>query len=68
MTAMIVETPRCIHCGKTSKLTLEVGKLTRYWAGEHVQNIWPEKPASWREMLITGTHPKCWDTMFGKDE
>lgn len=68
MSLMLVETRRCIHCGEKTMLALESGRLARLQAGEHVQNVWPEKPASWREMLITGTHPKCWDEMFGGDD
>ncbi len=65
---MLVQTKPCISCGEVSTLELEPEKVRRYEAGEHVQNVWPEKSPGERELLITGTHPDCWDKMFPEEE
>lgn len=65
---MTITTNPCILCGKTSTMELDPDKLARYQAGEHVQNVWPEKSPGERELLITGTHPQCWDSMFKEEE
>lgn len=31
----------------------------------YVQDIFPHIPKEEREMLISGTHPECWNEMFG---
>ena len=61
---MIVKTLPCIQCGESSVLDLDDAKVLRHQAGEHVQNVWPEMSPDEREMLITGIHPACWDSMF----
>lgn len=62
------ETKKCIVCRKTSVVELDKHKFVRWIRGEHAQNVWPEKSADERELLITGTHPECWDTMFPDEE
>ncbi len=61
-------TKACIQCGLASEVELDAAKVARYEAGEHVQAVWPDMPADQREMLITGTHPACWDQLFSDDE
>ncbi len=61
-------TRTCMVCGKHSLLEVDADKYFRWKDGELVQNIWPEMPADWREMLVTGTHPGCWEAMFGEEE
>ena len=58
-------TRQCIHCGASTIVLLDVAKVDRWRAGEYVQSVWPEMSASARELLMTGTHPACWDAMFG---
>ncbi len=60
------QTKPCPYCHHTSNIQLDEDKLQAWRQGEHVQNVWPEKSADNRELLITGTHPKCWDEMFGE--
>ena len=60
-------TKPCIVCEQTSWVTLDADKHARWIAGEHVQAVWPDMPAEEREMLITGTHPACWDQLFSDD-
>lgn len=63
-----VRTRRCIVCGSTSIVELDSKKVQRWEDGEHVQDVWPNMSPGEREMLITGTHPDCWDTLFGGEE
>ena len=58
------ETKRCIVCQVRTRISLDKARLDRWTGGEHVQNVWPDKDADFRELLITGTHPACWDKMF----
>lgn len=39
------------------------------WAelGRRIQDAMPGLTPDQREMLISGTCPKCWDNMFGKE-
>ena len=65
---ILYETKACISCGEKSNIQLDEDKFQAWRQGEYVQNVWPEKSADDRELLITGTHPKCWDEMFGEAE
>ena len=60
------QTKPCPVCHHTSRVQLDEAKIQAWRGGKHVQNVWPEKSPDERELLITGTHPKCWDKMFGE--
>lgn len=62
-----IQTPRCQMCQQSTFIEVDVDRLQRFQAGEHIQLVWPDKPADWRELLLTGTHPKCWDDMWKDD-
>jgi len=53
-------------CHQRSTIMLDKEKYDRWQAGEHVQNVWPEMSPENREVLISGTHPKCWDYLFAE--
>ncbi len=59
-----VETPPCIVCKKTSLVDLESARFDRWQSGEHVQNVFPDQTPDERELLLTGTHPACWEEIF----
>jgi hypothetical protein len=63
---VVVETLPCLECGERSTLTVDrVG-----WAlceAQHVQEAFPDMSAGDRELLITGTHPECWERIFADD-
>ncbi len=59
-----IQTRKCIVCNEATVMDVSADKLARWRAGEHVQNVWPEWSPDKRELMITGTHPKCWDEMF----
>ncbi len=63
-----VNTPVCNFCGKTGEVEVTEAEYEAYASmshGQHIQDILPNLSADTREMLITGTHPKCWADMFG---
>ena len=59
-----VETPPCPMCHKKSQLQVPLQGLEAWRRGELIQRALPELTADEREMLMTGTHPDCWDKMF----
>lgn len=63
--SIVVTTPQCMVCGKTSTRLLDLEKFHRYERGAKVQDVWPEMPADERELLMTGTHGECWEKLFG---
>lgn len=54
----------CMMCGETSVLILDAAARDRWIAGELVQRAFPEFSSDRRELLISGTHPACWDAMM----
>jgi hypothetical protein len=64
MAKIRVQCPRCIHCGESSVLEVEESQWQRRQAGELVQRAFPDMAPADREMLITGTHPACWEAIF----
>ncbi len=48
-------------------VALEVDGSAFYrWSvqGDFIQKAFPDMSAGHRELLMTGTHPKCWDDAF----
>lgn len=61
---MTITTLPCIVCHKTTQLDVDPEKLKRWQKGEHIQDVFTDWDADKRELLITGTHPECWDLMM----
>ena len=59
---------RCFHCGDTSFIQLNISDLNRYQSGSYAQDAFPYLTAEQQEIIISGTHPECWNELFGKDE
>ena len=67
-TYLLVETPKCFHCGIGGTVEVpEKGFLIRQ-LGVRIQDAYPDLPAPLREQIISGTHPQCWEEMFGPEE
>lgn len=58
---------KCIGCGVVSHLQVNALGLERLKT-VHVQHAFPELNADEREMVLTGTHTKCWDEMMMDDD
>ena len=59
---------KCFHCTEVSEIELDDAKAQLWYNGALIQDVWPEKSADERELMINGTHPHCWTEMFGEDE
>jgi len=60
-------TPKCMICQTTTILRLPAEKLNRWASGELIQNVFPDLNPDVRELIKTGTHPECWDSMYLDD-
>lgn len=64
----VIETKECFHCKKTGKVEIFTQEMFYLNQGMHVQDAVKSLDKDEREMLITGTHPECWISMFGEEE
>lgn len=63
-TATII-TPACMFCQQAGTLTVTREQADRLQAGEFAQEVLPDIGPDRREQIINGTHPQCWDAIFG---
>jgi hypothetical protein len=63
-----VTTKRCLVCRKNSIMKLDKDSYDRWQSGMYVQTAFPRMSPDDRELLISGTHSKCWDARFGDDD
>jgi thioredoxin-related protein len=60
-------TRRCAYCNKTGSIMVDEKELLHYLRGNFVQDSFKNMTAPFREQIITGTHPECWQEMFGRE-
>ena len=60
-------TRRCPVCYKTGSIMVDESELLHYLRGNFVQDSFKTMSAPFREQIITGTHPECWQAMFGEE-
>jgi hypothetical protein len=61
--------PPCIHCGVGSIVKLDGSEYFAYFnRGIPVAQAFPTLSLDQRELLITGTHPQCWDALFADED
>ena len=65
---IMVKTKACTVCGESEFWKLDRAAVESWQAGEYIQNAFPEMSMEDREILITGTHPACWDKLFPKED
>jgi hypothetical protein len=65
---MLVKTKPCTVCGQYEVWNLDRQAVTSWQEGENIQNAFPDMNAGDREILISGTHPACWDKLFPEEE
>jgi hypothetical protein len=65
-----VVAPPCPVCGQRGTLhgVDALGYVRWSELGEPVQTALPGLDADQRELLMTGTHAHCWETLFGGDD
>ena len=65
---IVVKTKTCTVCGEYEVWSLDRQAVEIWQGGEYIQNAFPDMSAEDRELLISGTHPACWNKLFGEDE
>lgn len=61
--------PACPVCGSMSILEVNAADYDKWLTKRlYIQDAFPYLSADQRELLLTGTHPECWDNLFGSDE
>lgn len=60
-------TPMCVWCSETSIVKVPYPAYLKWLDGEMAQYAFKDMSADDRELLISGTHPKCWDLIMGAE-
>ncbi len=63
-----VETEPCIVCDNVTCLDVPAQGIFWYNQGKLIQECFPELSIGDRELLITGTHDECFDTLNIEEE
>jgi hypothetical protein len=63
-----VQTAKCIVCGKSGEVEVPADGWEKFSKGAFVQDAFPDLSPGEREMLINGTHPACFDTLFPPED
>jgi len=59
----------CIHCHQFRPVILDGSEYFAYFnRGIPVAQAFPTLSLDQRELLITGTHPQCWDALFADED
>lgn len=60
--------PKCFHCGRWVDIIVDGNGWWAYTQkNKLVQQAFPNMSADGRELLLSGTHPECWDAMMGPE-
>ena len=65
---IVVKTKTCTVCGEYEVWSLDRKAVESWQAGEYIEIAFPEMSMEDREVLITGTHPACWDKLFPEED
>lgn len=62
--------PPCPLCHKRGKVTVNAVEYLKWQSDpdSYIQDAMPSANADTREQLISGTHPECWNKLFGAEE
>lgn len=64
-----VMTPPCPLCHKRGFVKVDAVEYLKWQDSDlNIQDAMPSADADTREQLISGTHPECWNKLFGEDE
>ena len=58
-----MRTPMCSICSKGGFVEVFSEGYMAHKRGAVIQEAFPELDKSLREQIISGTHPKCWESM-----
>ncbi len=63
-----VGTSACFVCETTAIVVLTEEEYSRISSGMAVQDALPDRDAAFRELLVSGVHEHCWETLdLGED-
>ena len=62
------ETVPCMVCKKSTIVEMSRVQYELFIQGGRISEIFPDWSLEDRELLISGTHPNCWDELFGEDD
>lgn len=55
----------CFHCGETNIIITDEPAFLKWYNREmFAQDAFPDLTAEERELIISGTHPECWNKIF----
>jgi hypothetical protein len=63
-----ITAPRCLHCGVSGTIELTDAEVHALETIPFIHKALPNRTADERELLISGTHPACWDAMFPQED
>jgi hypothetical protein len=62
-------TNSCYHCGTENIIKIDQESYVKWKVHKNfIQDVFPWLNKEQRELLISGTHPQCWDEVFPDDE
>jgi hypothetical protein len=65
----VIKTRPCVVCGIAGEVEVTDAELLAYTAkAGPIQNILPRLTDAEREMLISGSHSECFDTLFPPED
>ena len=67
-TTILMRTPICVMCDKEGFVEVSSEGYVAHKRGAAIQEAFPELDKSLREQIISGTHPKCWESMSARLE
>lgn len=59
-----IVTPPCMLCNQTENVKVSKDAYNKFMNGMFVHEAFPDFSNEDRELILTGTHPKCWNEMF----
>ena len=65
---IVVKTKPCCVCDQYEVWSLDRQAVESWQSGEYIQKAFPNMSAEDREILISGTHPACWNKLFPEEE
>jgi hypothetical protein len=65
---LTVTTKACMVCKRTSRLTVLREAFLLWQRGELLQVAMPDLTDDELELLLSGTHPDCWDIAFPEED
>lgn len=63
-----VTTPRCFVCKQGGTISVPFSEYEEWQRGVLIQEAMPLVSVDAREQLISGTHPGCWESLYGPSE